>query len=388
MDPTAAPRYSVSRETRAGGVAVVFLRDAAAHLVVGVAPALGAELCSLCFRGTELLHRALDFAPAPAAEPGAWYGHGQLLFPAVGRCRDGTYSFPPGAPPRAMSLHGFASAAPFAELSSGAEDADDGERGGAELVCVLDSREVAADSAVAAAASSFPFSFRLEVRFRLRGGVLRAAHRVMNVEDSTSGALLPFSIGNHISLAFPFEPARAGALWASGRLLSNLTHEHLLTPGSLLSGEVAPRAELSSAGGLPLTAPCATNGVLGFGPGAGAEALLGPCSLMLVQPGGISVEVAHSVSPPAGPAQRRPGGEAGGAAACSWEAAAASRHFVLWGTPPAAPGERGFICPEPWVGGPDALNTLRGLMVLRGGEECTWEFCVAPSAGAEAVDVA
>jgi len=405
----ASPRYSVSRETLASGVTVVFLRDAAARLTVGVAPALGAELCSLSYRGAELLHRALDFAPAPAAA-GAWYGHGQLLFPAVGRCRDGKYSFPPGAPPREMPLHGFASAAPFAELSSGAgNDDDDGERGGAELVCVLDSREVAAAAAEApgagataaapaaaaaaavafsaTAAAAFPFAFRLEVRFRVHGGVLRVAHRVVNV-DAAAGALLPFSIGNHISLAFPFEPARAGASWASGRLLSNLTHEHLLTPGSLLSGEVAPRAELSGAGGLPLTAPCATNGVLGFGPAAGAEALLGPCSLMLVQPGGISVEVAHSVTPPpaTGPPAGRPGAAA--AAACSWDAVAASRHFVLWGTPPAAAGERGFLCPEPWVAGPDSLNSRRGLMVLQGGEECTWEFCVAPSAGAEAAAVA
>ena len=374
MAAAAPPRYSVLRAEH-GGVAVVLLADAAAGLTVGVAPALGAELCSLHFRGVELLHRALDFAPAAPA--GAWYGHGQLRFPAVGRCRDARYAFPPGgaAPPRDMALHGFASSARFAELASAADD----ERG-AELVCVLDSREAAAGAAPPPWAASFPFPFRREVTFRVRGGVLRVAHRVANVE-AAPGALLPFSIGNHISLAFPFEPARgagAGASWAAGRLLSTLTHEHLLTPGSLLSGEVAPRAELGSASGLPLTAPCATNGVFGFGPGAGAEVLLGPASLMLVEPGGISVEVTHAVTPPA--AAARPGE----AAACSWEAVAASRHFVLWGEPPApgVPGARGFICPEPWVGGPDALNTLRGLMVLRGGEAATWEFAVAPSRGA------
>jgi len=375
-------RYSATRAVH-DGVGVVFLSDAAAGLTVGVAPALGAELCSLRFRGVELLHRALDFAPAAPA--GAWYGHGQLLFPAVGRCRDARYAFPPGAAPRDMALHGFVSAAPFAELASGADD----ERG-AELVCALDSREAAAAEGAGGAppwAASYPFAFRLEVAFRVRGGVLRVTHRVTNVEAAAPGAaLLPFSIGNHISLAFPFEPARgaaAGAAWAAGRLLSNLTHEHLLTPGSLLSGEVAPRAELCSASGLPLTAPCATNGVLGFGPGAGLEVLLGPASLMLVEPGGISVEVTHAVTPPA--AAARPGGEA---AACSWEAVAASRHFVLWGEPPApgVPGARGFICPEPWLGGPDSLNTLRGLMVLRGGETAAWEFAVAPSRGASAED--
>ena len=381
-------RYSATRAVH-DGVGVVFLSDAAAGLTVGVAPALGAELCSLRFRGVELLHRARDCAPAAPA--GAWYGHGQLLFPAVGRCRDARYAFPPGAAPRDMALHGFVSAAPFAELASGADD----ERG-AELVCVLDSREPSAGAAAASAgaeaaataaaafaaasSASFPFAFRLEITFRVRGGVLRVAHRVANV-DAAAGALLPFSIGNHISLAFPFEPARGGGAgsWAAGRLLSNLTHEHLLTAGSLLSGEVAPRAELCSAGGLPLTAPCATNGVLGFGPGAGAETLLGPCSLMLVQPGGISVELVHSIAPPA--SALRPGESA----ACSWEAVAASRHFVLWGEPPAAgvPGARGFICPEPWLGGPDSLNTRRGLGVLRSGEVATWEFAVAPSGGAE-----
>ena len=96
----APPRYSVLRAEH-GGVAAVLLADAAAGLTVGVAPALGAELCSLRFRGVELVHRALDFAQPAGC---AWYGHGQLLFPAVGRQRDGRYAFPAVSPSVELSL--------------------------------------------------------------------------------------------------------------------------------------------------------------------------------------------------------------------------------------------------------------------------------------------
>jgi len=286
---------------------------------------------------------------------------------------------------------------------------------------------------------SFPFAFRLEVRFQLCGGVLRVAHTVTNsgappaAGAAAAGAaaeaeapLLPFSIGNHISLRYPFVPARAGAAaaeraaaaWAAGRLIGSPTHELALTEGSLLSGAAIARPELMSAGGVPLSAPCATNGVLSFGAAPPPEAAHALCSLVLAQPGGISVEVSHEVRPPA-PAPAAAPGRPGAAAAavCDWDAVSARRLFVLWGEEPREGGTgQGFICPEPWqvqmqparcrhptshtlthrapafldpfplthrLGGPDSLNTGRGLCVLRGGEACEWAFSVCPSAGVE-----
>ena len=352
------PRYSVE-ETQVGDEPrVVFLRDSETLLHAGICPQRGAELCSLSSRGVELLHRALDFAPAGE---GGWYGHGQLLFPAVGRQKGGIYAFPAGSEQRPMPLHGFASAARFAIARSGADGED-----GAFVECMLESGFGPHEHL---AASEFPFAFNLTITFRVRDGVLSCGHRVANpVADRD--ALLPFSIGNHISLAFPFEPSEAPtATWSAGRLLGTASHAHALTDGSLLSGEVDARPELQSARGMALTAPGATNGVLGFAGNGDTDCASRLCSLVLVQPGSFSVEVAHAVEAPASAA-----GDP--APACDWRAVSANRFFVLWGEAPKTTGERGFLCPEPWVGGPDSLNTGRGLMVLRGGEECTWTFSV------------
>ena len=352
-----APRYAVVNSSPAASPRVIFLEDHAAGLVAGVCPSLGAELCSLSLRGVELLHRALDFSPATA--PGDYYGHGQLLFPGVGRQRDGVYSSGVGgAAATPMPLHGFCSAAPFVECARAADDA-----AGASFSCVLES-----GPGPSPWAASYPFAFRLEITFRVRDGVLSVSHRVRHEAAAGSGALMPFAVGNHITLRFPFESGPdASSSWAAGRLLSTLTHEHALTPGSLLSGELIARPELQSAVGLPLTAPSATNGVFGFD-SRRADAGAGECSLMLVQPGGISVEVSQAVT--AVPASSAP--------ACDWTQVSANRHFVLWGTPPQdISGAQGFLCPEPWLSGPDSLNSRKGLAVLRGGEEAEWTFYVA-----------
>ena len=38
------------------------------------------------------------------------------------------------------------------------------------------------------------------------------------------------------------------------------------------------------------------------------------------------------------------------------------QYFVMWGE-----AEGGFFCPEPWVGGPDSLNSGKGIVVLQAG---------------------
>lgn len=77
------------------------------------------------------------------------------------------------------------------------------------------------------------------------------------------------------------------------------------------------------------------------------------------------------------------GGGGGAAAACAACGSSrlstsphAHRHFVLWGEPPAEGAAFGFLCPEPWLSGPDSLNTLQGTPLLLPGESATWTFCV------------
>ena len=50
----------------------------------------------------------------------------------------------------------------------------------------------------------------------------------------------------------------------------------------------------------------------------------------------------------------------------------AVQYFVLWGD-----ADGGFFCPEPWLGGPDSLNTGAGRVVLHAGEAFTWSYTIA-----------
>lgn len=47
------------------------------------------------------------------------------------------------------------------------------------------------------------------------------------------------------------------------------------------------------------------------------------------------------------------------------------QYFVLWGEPSS-----GFICPEPWFGGPNSLNTLEGVVELSAGQSFDWQFAL------------
>lgn len=215
---------------------------------------------------------------------------------------------------------------------------------------------------------------------------------------------LPFAIGNHLSLRFPFRgPAVPG--WDTGVLHASTTDQLRLAPGSLLSGEVVDRAAELGAGraGMRLHADGATDGVFGL-PATDAAGESRPCWMTLTQPGVLAVRVSHSLEKPS----RRPSGEAdrGGAASSSgaapappggpwneeaWADAHAHRLFVLWGLPPPPPpalpswaavpdGEPGFLCVEPWQSGPDSLNTGAGLVVLGPGQHADWTFRVQVTA--------
>ena len=319
-----------------------------------LAPALGAELGSLRFAGVELLHRGADFAPAPPAAA-AWYGHAQVLFPSVGRCAGGAWTDAADGVARPMPLHGLAMRAPFelVALSAGA--------GGARAELELTSAALAAHDAAAAAA--FPFDFSLRVTYEVSARGLAAAHAVR----ATGARAVPFAVGSHASFRVPLEPgafprgaAGAAAGWAAARLRGTPARELLLAPGSLLSGasRAAP-AGFASAGGAALDAPGVLDGVFAGGFARGGRAAL---ELADGAPRGLRVAVEAELVPPAG-----------GGAACDWAAVDAARLFVLWGAPPAADGGGGFLCVEPWLGGPDALNGTACARVAPG-EEATWTW--------------
>jgi galactose mutarotase-like enzyme len=327
---------------------VVFLK--CGRVSLGINAKKGCEISSLSFNNIELVHRALDFS---APENGDWYGHGQLLFPSVGRCKDGVYSFPDGAPSRSMPIHGFLMTAPFIETKSGTNDQ------GVFSTFIHQHN----------GSENFPFPFILEITFRVSNeGIVTASHKISNA--CSDERILPFAIGNHITLKYPFEPNVQGASWSEGRLLSTCTHEHLLTSNSLLSGDIQCRPEFQSPTGLPLTIPCATNGVFGFDTRRESDSAgLGACSIMVVQPKGISVEISQTVLP----SSESPFDDE------SLINVLKNRHFVLWGEPPKDGKNIGFICPEPWVSGPDSLNTSKGLVTLKPKQSVTWEFTISVS---------
>ena len=285
----------------------------------------GAQLSSLAFSGLELLDRALAFEePAPA---GRWAGRAPLLFPAVGRQRDGIYAV--AAKTYAMPCHGFGSKLPFRLLATTSATEDSSE---AALVA----------SALISPQTNYPFDWTLKINFRLSPDGLTVRHEVSNA----GSAPMPFAIGNHITLRLP-PPA-----WASGGICSGqITHEHTLTPGSLLSGETVARPEFATPGGLPLSFPSATNGVFGVADGSASTPM---AVSIVVQPGNARVTVRHAAD----------------LTLCNRNSPATPLFFVFWGD-----AAEGFICLEPWLGGPDELNSAHCPMVPPGGS-AAWTFNV------------
>lgn len=327
---------------------IVILKNFGTTLAIN--PKRGCEISSLVYNGIEIIHRALDFT---IPKDGEWYGHGQLLFPAVGRSKDGIYTFPDeNAPSRTMPIHGFLMNSSFEEKNIGID-----EQGSYATYIYKHS-----------GTDNFPFPFTLEINYRVtNNGVVFVNHTIINTSTDKDG-LLPFGIGNHITLKYPFEPDQQGATWSEGRLLSTVTHEHLLTSGSLLSGELELRPDFQSSSALSITTPCATNGVFGFNTSSTSSEGLGICSLMVVQPRSISVEICHTVV----------------SESLDTEALSnilRNRHFVLWGEAPKEGEKAGFICPEPWLSGPDSLNTRKGLVVLKVNQSLQWNFSIAISGG-------
>lgn len=308
----------------------------------------GAEISSLTMHGIELVHRANDYSDAPQND---WYGHGQLLWPAVGRHKSGKCTH--AGKELDMPLHGFAKDRAFAVVSQKAES-------------VTLSYTVSASDA-----HMYPFTGTcLIVTYTVcEDGSLACDHSVQNTGTDN----VPFAIGNHITLAFPFNvPGAPEGLsgWHAGVLRGSITHQLGLGPGSLLDGTALVRGEFASEQGCPLSAPGITDGVFALDRSNTLAAAAGPCTLTLSLPGYLDVTVSHAWTAP--PIQSQSSKQA-----CDWAEVQANRLFVLWGMPPdSITGQRGFLCPEPWVSGPDSLNTRVGLPVLAPGQQATWQWTV------------
>ncbi|MET1755081.1 aldose 1-epimerase family protein [Novosphingobium sp. RD2P27] len=132
---------------------------------------LGAELWSLTDRqGREYMTNA---------DPEFWTGHAPLLFPIVGMLKDGRYRL--GENSYALPKHGFARHSRFDVVASGPDFVQ---------FQLTDDAETRA---------SYPFSFVLDVTFRLEASTLHVEAQVSNTGDEP----LPFSFGYHPAFAWP-----------------------------------------------------------------------------------------------------------------------------------------------------------------------------------------
>jgi galactose mutarotase-like enzyme len=338
-----ASRYSVRSaiiKADSGTVDVVTLEDHEAKLTVSVAPSQGGEICSVKHRGVELVYKAFNYGSTSASE---WRGKAPVLFPAVGRQRDGKYNL--AGKPTEMPIHGFASSQEF-RVKHSTHDAV-----GAELSVSLSSADISGDIT-----ACYPFIFELEITYRLANGIISVSHQIKHLSDSTIGASgMPFGIGNHITFNFPFE-GHPDSSWDKGTIVSkDVSHEFELTPGSLLSG-VTNAVPFTA--GIPLTYSSTTNGVFGQDPASDPK---GCISLVLRDGDRRGVRISQCIKEP--PADWTP------------EYLTRINHalyFVLWGEK-----SKGFLCVEPWLTGPNSLNDLIGTPVLSPGDSLVWEMAIS-----------
>lgn len=289
------------------------LRDDHAGLEFSASADTGGELSSLRvrFQGrwVELLDRAGE--PGPP-EPGRWRGRAPWLFPAVGRSRAGGKLgvWRHGGLERPMPPHGFVMDRPWEALATEPGRVGYRFRGGA------------------AERDAYPFDFELTAAYEFcPGGVLAA----LEVSASRgNGELMPFSVGNHLTLRLPFG---SGTRPANCVLRSPARERWELSPEGFLTGWRTP---LALEAGVRLgDDPSLLDAVLG---GFAAEA-----AVEVADPASFAVRVEHR--------------------------AAERAFFVLWGDP-----GRGFFCPEPWLGGPDSLNERAGIVELEPGGRFRWEW--------------
>ncbi len=324
-------RYTVTDEPAGapGSPAVIVLRDHVHGIEAAVAPSEGGELSSyrMKFKGEwiELLYHARDYSAGPGFK-----GKAPVLWPVVGgqypigtvpgsACGDGSYLLDGKTYP--MPCHGFARTLPWKEIESERLANDRG----AQVTLELHDSE--------ATRQFYPFGFQLEVTYHLSKKGLTIDYKV--TADHANRDRMPFSIGNHIAFNVPF---LKGTDPANMMLQTNNTSQLLRTPQGTLSGEQQPGSfaaeqrlgDFDAHVALPLA---------GYGRQPFAR---------LLDPQGLSVRITQTASSKLPEPLVR---------------------FVIYGGP-----QVGYLCPEPWFGIQNSLNTGRGLVKLSPGKIWKWSL--------------
>ncbi len=289
---------------------------------------------------------------------------------------------------RAMPIHGLARDTPLS-----VEEPASAGSAGAIVTLLLDSSTLRGEHVAKFTNAYGARSFSILVTYVVSRGVLTIAHIIRNKAKAAAadgggagggaaaagggaaggGLNLPYAFGNHLSLKFPFT---ARGTWEGGRLRGKVNSRALLSPESLLTGELRPEPGFDSEDGVALTTPGVTDGVYCRDPanpgywGGGPRGGGAPLALSLTESEtGVCVEVTHGMAMT---------DEGGKPAACDWAAMSARRCYVLWGRAPSA-GAPGYMCTEPWTAGPNALNSKTGLAVLAPGQAAVWTITITPS---------
>ena len=217
------------------------------------------------------------------ADPKIWARTSPILFPIVGRACNGEISVD-GRKYR-MGIHGFASGEAFTLVAT-SEDA----------VC-LRLEDNPATRAI------FPFSFRLDVTYRLAARRLAVGFDVTNTGD----ARLPYALGWHPGFAWPFSTGRRDQ-YSIVFERPEQAEVPAITPDGLFSAKRKPLPIVDRT--LPLTDDLLAHEALCL---VGARSQ----SLRFVAPDGAAIRLEVQDFP----------------------------HIALWSRPPAS-----FLCIEAWTG--------------------------------------
>jgi galactose mutarotase-like enzyme len=249
-----------------------------------------------------------------------------------------------------MELHGFLKACEFTLTAGDSPHA---------VTATWESRSFCSED------SEWPFSVRVDITIEFVGECLRELYVVTSLDDQP----VPFSIGNHVSLAIHnWDATVVRSLGPTELCCARLNSAFLVEPPV----EALPAWINQSGGGkITLESSGISDGeflgcVAAFHDPWADEKLptQGTWSIEVVQPTGTAtISHEHPVIK---------GGEAS-----SERAAAAARGccFVFWGTRDST-SQHGFLCPEPWVGLPDSLNSGIGRVDLLPGETAHWAWSV------------
>lgn len=153
---------------------IVTLRS---DLLTVQADSLGAQLISIQTKdGVELLWQA---------NPAVWGRHAPLLFPIIGRLRDGKYTV--GGVEYAISQHGFGRDSEFQVVEQ------------TETSVTFQLEDSPKTQAL------YPFAFCLQVTYTLEGGKLTKTHRVVNRSQET----MYYEVGGHDGFCTTLLPGEA-----------------------------------------------------------------------------------------------------------------------------------------------------------------------------------